>query len=284
MLAVGARDGTVSLWSTDTWERRKTLQANVGEITALAYSPRDCLAAAGKKGKIQLGQNESWEKDARTFVAHEGAVRCVAFSSDGLTLASGGDDGMVKTWAASSGDREGGWSAHRAEVSAVCFAPNSSDLASGGKDGSARLWDSRTGKERAVYRVGGRPVFNLAFSPDGALLAVCRTGSAPNVFLWNVASGNLDMTLKGHVFTTRAIAFLPDGRTVLTGGSDQTLKTWDLATGQERASLKVPSGYVAGMAHSPDGRTAVSISLRGAVKLWRSTSDEKIAALEKQEP
>ncbi len=75
-------------------------------------------------------------------------------------------------------------------------------------------------------------VEGAAFSPDGKTLAVAsREG---NVHLWDVATGKLLETLKGHSNSVRAVAFSPDGRTLASGSRDQTIRLWNVE--MQRAS------------------------------------------------
>jgi hypothetical protein len=72
----------------------------------------------------------------------------------------------------------------------------------------------------------------------------------------------------GHSDHVEAVAFSPDGRYVLTGSDDNTLKLWDVATGKELRSFSGHTYYVTSVAFSPDGRFGSSGSQDNEVKLW----------------
>ena len=54
------------------------------------------------------------------------------------------------------------------------------------------------------------------------------------------------------------MAFSPDGKRIVSGSRDKTVKVWDAATGQETLTLKGHTGSVSSVAFSPDGKRIVS--------------------------
>ncbi|MEU9020133.1 serine/threonine-protein kinase [Actinomadura sp. NPDC048394] len=78
--------------------------------------------------------------------------------------------------------------------------------------------------------------------------------------------------LPGHADPLRrllqAVAFTPDGRLALVGGTDGVLRLWDLAGGTERSSLEAHRGQVDSVAVSADARFAVSVGLDAVMRYW----------------
>ena len=60
--------------------------------------------------------------------------------------------------------------------------------------------------------------------------------------VWDAASGQETLTLKGHTGAVRSVAFSPDGKRIASGSDDGTLKVWDAASGQEMLTLKGHTG------------------------------------------
>jgi WD40 repeat protein len=79
-------------------------------------------------------------------------------------------------------------------------------------------------------------------------------------------------TLEGHP-TTSAIVMSADGKTLVSGGEDKTIKVWELQTGELKKILQSDSGAINALAIAPDGKTVVSGSGDRIVRIWDITSD-----------
>src|SRR5262249_56332828 len=91
--------------------------------------------------------------------------------------------------------------------------------------------------------------------PDGKTVA--RASRAGNGQLWDVATGELLETLKGHSSAVQAVVFSPDGRTLASGSSDETVRLWNVETRRELMQLdpgSVELGAVYTLAFSPDAK------------------------------
>jgi hypothetical protein len=72
----------------------------------------------------------------------------------------------------------------------------------------------------------------------------------------------------GHIGPVYSVALSPDGRRVVSGGADNTVRVWDTRTGKEIKRLEGHTGRVWGVAFSPDGRQVASGSFDGTVRVW----------------
>src|SRR5262249_29258056 len=155
----------------------------------------------------------------------DGGVLSLAFSPDGKTLASGGDNKAVVLWAIPTGKERRRIAVPESEIDVIAFSPDGRVLATGGKQ--VRLWDAAVGRQLGTLDNGGS-VASISFSADGALL--CATGwpsiVAPGtvhgkVTVWEVASRKVLRRYEGAALRGIFAALSPDGKLLASSGWDR---------------------------------------------------------------
>ena len=140
------------------------------------------------------------------------------------------------------------------------------------------IWLYDAATSREVALLPTRRIWDMAFSHDGRIVASCGKYKDP-IRLWEVATGQEIATID---YQATALALSPDGRTLATG-SDFGIELWDVETRAQKAAMSTAEGTwgINSVAFSPDGRTLVAGSwLDHSVQLWDVETATKTATLE----
>ncbi len=164
-LATAGQDALLRVWDAQNWKLVAELAGHTLPVQAVAFSSDGKLLASAGKDGARIWRRSDFQQV--TNIAELTGFSCIAFSPDSRTLATGGDDEVVKLWDVSTGHSIAKLTGHTGAVRAISFAPNGRTLASCGADRFARLWDLLTHQELIALTSGGRLVNSLMFSPDG---------------------------------------------------------------------------------------------------------------------
>jgi WD40 repeat protein len=265
---------------------------NVGRgatfISRVAFSPDGKWLAVSKTYGAGGGTPDTtvqlWDVVADfkklTLRGHTDAINDVAFSPDGALLASGSADETIRLWDVKTGKQQSIIQTNR--TFALAINPDGTLLASAG-DGIS-LWDIKTGKEVASIDAANESAFvvNIAFSPDGKLLAAAHSDNM--VRLWDATSTGLGagknvVVLEGHTDRTLGVVFSPDGKLLASVGTDQTIRLWSMETKKQIAVMTQPD-WVISVAFSPDGSLLATGSSDTTIRLWDAKTTKQLAILE----
>lgn len=264
LIASGATDGTVRIWSRESASELRKMQGDDESVLCVAFSPTGRqLAAGGMGGRVKIWDTATG-KELRDIEAHSDYVRDVAFSPDGRYLATGGDDTLVRTFDARTWRPVHTFEGHTDYVRGVAFSLDGRYVASAGWDSTINIWDMKSGFIFRDLDPEGSAI-SIAFSPGGKYLAA---GTAEDAKVWDTSTWQPIHKFTAHSEWVWSVAFSPDGKRLATGGEDNMIRVWDLKTGETLRELTGHRGAVTGLAFSPEGFQLASSSKGGALKTW----------------
>ena len=213
----------------------------------------------------------------RVFTGHTNVIQGVAFSNDGMRVASASSDGTLRLWDVQTGETIQSFTGHTGGVNAVDIASNQLQLLSASADGSARLWDIETGEVLASVNPSEGSVLTATFSPDGRTALI--TEASGNSNLWNLNSSNSLRRFGGHTEPVFDAAFNPRGSTFLTASGDGTMRFWSVNTGGEIRRFLGHEARINAVAIAPDGISAISGDVNGSIRVWDIRFGQQIKQL-----
>lgn len=289
----------------------------ISQIPTVAKTSSSYTSAQNLQEQCQSGLQ--WKNaKVKNFAQHSDAVGSVAFSPDGLMLASGSKDKTIQIWDLATGKSIRTFPGDSSTVWSVAFDSSGTKLATGTGFWRVMLWDLKTGQAtRTLDHTAS--VWSVALSPDGKLIAsgsgdkTTKISDATNGsliynlpdhtdFVYSVAftpdgkslvsaskdkkitivdveTGKLLKTLEGHGDQVRSVAVTPDGKTIVSGSYDESIKIWNLETGDLMRSIKGHSDDVVSVAISPDGKFIASGSKDKTIKIWDLATGELLNTL-----
>jgi len=221
-LASPSWDRTIRLWNPHTGQLKRILRGHSLGVSAVTFSPDGQILASGNAGPtvVRLSNTTTWQVE-RILTGHTHLVEVLAFSLDGLTLASGSRDETIRLWNPHTGNHIRTLPA--TSVYRLAFSPDGGTLASGGLDNTIRLWNPHTGKLKRTLPNQGGWINPVAFSPDGAILAIGNRG----ISLWDIETGQYKEPLAEDIGDAISLAFNTDGTMLASGSADGTVRLWD---------------------------------------------------------
>ena len=264
----GSFDTTAIVWSLVSGTAENVLRFHEGAVNAGAFLRDGRVATSGEDARIAIWQPGN-DKPVAVLQGHNGPIASLAVSPDGATLASASWDGTARLWPLAGGaarQLEG----HQLNVNGVAFTPDGLALVTAGYDQTIRIWPLAGGTPKVVtlpaplnavvvapngdilaagasgkvfflspagelqgeVEAAPVPIIALALSGDGKLVAASSIRGA--IAIIEHASRKLERTLVGPGLPAWSVAFLPDNRTLLTGGSDRMIRSWNALDGEHQ--------------------------------------------------
>jgi WD40 repeat protein len=303
----------IRIWEVATGRLRREIPLAIhnqpNQVSSFALSPDGRTLATGhyqnhvRLWDLQTGQEmrqlsgspppvQAVQPGVVGFVVYQQPVSSLTFSADGKRVAAlGGNGGFGSVWDVATGQEVSQLKAPDGQsVLCLAFAPDGATVAGGAGAGPMNMpvpnnqvagpvcfWSAADGKVvRTWAEVGGR-VEGLAFSPDGALLALAVNGV---VSVRAVESGR-EVWKATPGGTGLRVRFSPDGKAVAAVGGqpgERSAWVWEAAGGKEVRHWEKLASWMLSVAFAPDGRTLATAN-ECCVRLWDIASGHETLPL-----
>jgi WD40 repeat protein/serine/threonine protein kinase len=204
--------------------------------------------------------------ELRTLGHHPGDIFEVAFSPDGVRLASCGANGTAVLWNCATRQVEHTFTGHKGSVMDVAFSPDGRLIASAGVDKTVKLWDAATGRLTRTLEGHADSAWRVAFDLTGKRLVSCSLDRTTRV--WDLNTGKTTLVLRGHTRGVASVSLSPDGRLLASASWDGTIRIWDARSGAVLHVLSSDQKPVMVVTFSPARGLLASAGWNRRVTLW----------------
>jgi WD40 repeat protein len=289
----------LTIWDVESSKLEKRIYTRARRTTALVFLPDGLLAVAGgrpgEEGDVRIYDiNGGTPRDENGVAVLDGVndpavmrkqlldaddeVLCLALSTDGKKLASGGCDRVVNVW-----DISGGWQNAKLEqsienhadwVMGVVFSPDGKHLITCSRDKTAKVWDLAAKESAMTFPDHQNGVYGVAVKADGK--TGYSVGEDAQVRSWNAAGEQAGKQIRnaGHGKAAFKVLYLPKQQQLVTCGADQTVRVWNADNFKAEKTLTGHTDYIYALAVSPDGNLIASGAFNGDVKVWKLPADK----------
>ncbi len=269
-------DCTVRCWDTNSGRCLKVMQGHTSEIHGLALTRNGRWAiSAGEDRTLRLWDAQTG-RCAYTFRGHTRGVNSVAVGADGRQAVSGSIDKTLRLWALGTTTNDGSPLYQAPWV--LCRVAGGQELLAEEQRFRSLLRQAQEAAEQERYAAAAlvaeeaRGVRGHERSAEVLNLQALLAQRLPTAAIqeaWGVRR------FTGHEDAVSMACFSPDGKRILSGSADRTMRLWDTATGRCLSVFEHKLGLGA-VALAPDGRWAVSGDQNWTVHLWDLESGQRL--------
>lgn len=270
-IAVGSANGEVSLYDGETLAKIFTVRHHRMRASAMAFNGDNWLTTGGRdRSIIHLDVRAPGDPILEVKAGHTEEVCGLAWSLDGLRLASGSNDNTAVIWERSMLDSPAHVLAeHRAAVKALAWCPfNRNILATGAgsADRHIRIYDASTGTLLSATDTQSQ-VCALLWNAQYQELLSAHGFSKNQLTLWSYPNMTPIANFTGHTARVLFMSASGDGKMVCSAGADETLRlwnVWDAAEDSSPSSSMTNTASTSATPHTPN-RAPVASPLRSGV-------------------
>lgn len=238
----------------------RELKGHQGTVWKAVYGPDGRIFTISEDGTVRI-----WPPDLKgepVILELKAQVHDLAITTDGRYLATEQMNNEGSIWQLSDlTAKPVTLTGLTGPVATIAFSPDGKLLITEATDeqqrpakpGAApRIWNVPAGTVRAVLKGHEAAVCDVAFSPNGELVATASWDGTART--WDSKTGTLRAVFRNHKAPLTSIAFDPTGRWLVTASFDRTARVWNAETGEEKSTMVGHDGVVISAVFSPGGK------------------------------
>ncbi|XP_014678751.1 PREDICTED: periodic tryptophan protein 2 homolog [Priapulus caudatus] len=231
-----------------------------------------------------LGQLLVWEWQSESYIlkqeGHFNNMNSLAYSPDGASIVTGGQDGKVKVWSTSSGFCTVTFTEHTSGVTCVTFNQNGQVALSASLDGTVRAYDLYRYRNFRTFTSPHAVKFSsLAIDHSGEI--VCAGGHDTfEIFVWSMQNGRLLDILTGHQGPISSLCFSKARAMLASASWDKTMRLWDIFESKGgREAIDLTSDAMA-IAFRHDGQEIAVVTIDCQISFWDAVYSTALGSIE----
>jgi WD40 repeat protein len=289
----GSWDKTIKEWNIEIGVCIRTYVGHSKWVTSVSYSSDDKRILSGSKD----GTIKEWDVETgeciRTYTGHSYGVEYVSYSSDGKKIVSGSNDNTIKEWDVETGECIRTYTGHSSGVKYVSYSDDGKRIFSGSFCGIIKEWDREIGECIRTYKGHSLNDPYLSYSSDGCRIILgskdgtikewdMETGECIRTYTGHSSSVDVSGMLKCTVYSSsiESVSYNSNGKRIISGSSDNTIKEWDVETGECIKTYTGHSSSVESVSYSIDNHRIVSVSSDNIIKEWDVETGECIRTIQ----
>ena len=281
-----AGDGRIAVAGADKHLRIFSSKDGKLQEDSLQVAVANRLASADGQSLLAAGGDNQVHRNVPALemllTGHEGAVSAAVWTSEGTGLITAGADKTVRQWNLKDSKVERTFSGSTAAVLGLTLSPDGKRLAAACADNAARVWDFTA--KPAEGKTDVAPLLTLTHPAAVRSIAANQNGSRivtaaddGLIRLWDGVSGKELERLHGHAGLVHSVRVSSDGKTVLSGGADKTVRRW---TTSVSAAIAAHEGAIADVAISADGQHIFTAGADKFAYQWSTTDLKQVRKFE----
>ncbi len=316
LFVIGTAGGGVKVFDARLKKEVTSFRGHTATVVSAAITPNGQQFISGSVDKLAVVMDSRAQQEGQQLRAHKAWGLRLRFSPAGKQLITSSIDRSVRIWQADTLAKIAEFTDHAEGINCALVAADNETLYAGCVDGCVHVWNLKDEKRQQIigpgpnqiavadlallddrgllvvaYHNNASVVWNLktlkeekrlplayrfALSPDRSRLALV---GATSIQVLSTADWSIQANWHDNPQTVEAVAFLPDGKRLATGGTDHQIKVWDAATGKRLQTLSGHFGNVTCLQVLPGGERLVSGSEDKTVRLWDLITGQEVMIL-----